>query len=526
MPSRKRQRTSTTTAKKRSDSWKYYPYGKFSKSARNKFQMKHKRGSAGSRAMFGKTYQDADDLQKAMRLALRYKGEGDYWDEAMTGAAAGGTLGGVVAAPFGPAAVPMGAAIGGAAGGLLGLGTGLYDQYFGEGDYGRTSNQIIAGSRPPISVNASNDRTGDILIRQTEFIGNVRGSENFTLDSYEINPGLDKMFPFLSQLANNYEMYEWSGLMVAYKPTSGEGATNNAVGKVVIATNYDPRAPDFGSSMEMQNYDYASVGKPSQTIIHGIETAKSQLPIGMKYVRNGVSSKDLEFTDIGKLFIATEGMPSNEVVGELHVTYTVKLSRAKLFASLGNFGKHQRMKYVIDDVTFTNQSVQVQDIIFTAPTSVLSGTDDMYVDLVLNDRRLTQGSFKLTVHGHNTEARYLTTDSIIAYDHDDSNFDGAIIMHGLADSTGTALPGATTSEAPSATHWATSIKNAFITAGNAAGTTSEPNDLALTTYFSISNANSENLKLRIRHPKNTERCIYYVDIEQIDAIGLTNNVVF
>lgn len=324
-------------------------------------------------------------LQSQNRIADNYRGDGDYLSAIETGAMTGaGGMAALSSLTGGTLTLPM--ALGGAiAGGVVGaadeyMGRGDYGilkdiaisakNYYGLGDYGKTANQIVTGSRQPISVNQGADRTGDIYIQQTEFIGNLTatkssaGSSDFKMETYEINPGNKTLFPFLSQIAQNYELYEWVGLMVAFKPTTGEGGESNQLGKVVITTNYDPNCRDFANSLEMQNYDYASSGKPSQTIIHGIETAPGSRATRMLYVRDELeSSKDKEFTDVGKLFVATEGIHiaqggSNVILGELHVTYKIRLSRAKLYAHIGSGILYQNLliKTVEDSAVRTNKN--------------------------------------------------------------------------------------------------------------------------------------------------------------------------
>lgn len=219
-------------------------------------------------------------------------------------------------------------------------------------------------------------KTGDIYINQSEFIGNLTAevtvpagtddggggvipypagviSSPFALESYELNPGMSKLFPFLSQIAQNYDLYELEGLIISYHPNSGEtSVASNQLGKVIIATNYDPDAVDFINSIEMQNYDYANSGKPSVALVHGVETHPAQRGSGrMLYVRDSATTKDKVLTDIGKLYVATEGIPIEHgqnatlssvvqrvILGELHVAYRVRLSRAKLYNSLLGYG--------------------------------------------------------------------------------------------------------------------------------------------------------------------------------------------
>lgn len=91
----------------------------------------------------------------------------------------------------------------------------------------------------------------------------------------------------------------------------------------------------------MENYDYANAAKPSCGLIHGVETNPSQRLEAMNYIRTGTSAKPLTITDLGVLYVGTEGIQfsaaGTAVVGELWVTYRVRFSRAKLYqALLGN----------------------------------------------------------------------------------------------------------------------------------------------------------------------------------------------
>jgi len=305
------------------------------------------RGTDNSINTFGSTWSAANDEQKRQRLMTGFRGRGDYYSDRLkpflqkwvpkgTLSAAGGGIGGYLA---GAAGRGFGSTVGDAA-----------SKYLGWGDYSNSrssvsTNQIIQGGSPPITVNTSDDLSGDVYFSHREFVGNVSaaipatGSSTFNVVAYPLNPGLSTTFPWLSQIAQNWTMYEFEGLLFEYKPTSGEGAgPTNALGKVVMATNYDPSAPVFTNSPQMESYDYSNAVKPSDGLIHGVETKNSQQFGNMQYVRTGTTTRDKIFTDIGLFQIATEGISgtasTNITVGELWVTYRIKLSRANLYGSL------------------------------------------------------------------------------------------------------------------------------------------------------------------------------------------------
>lgn len=228
-------------------------------------------------------------------------------------------------------------------------------QFVGLGDYWNAQpvgNQIIAGgARKPMMVNQSRDLTGDVYVTHREYIGPVQANYNgtsptsgFQLVQYPINAAMQNGFPWLSQIAQNFVLYEFQGLIYEFRPTSGEfGATNtNAVGKVIMATQYDPDAKRFTDDITMENYDYAMSCKPSIPMRHGVECKKSQKSTNMLYCRSGAVERDKIFTDLGTLCVAVSGIPvptgggaGQVILGELWVTYKVKLSRAQVFDSVG-----------------------------------------------------------------------------------------------------------------------------------------------------------------------------------------------
>lgn len=220
--------------------------------------------------------------------------------------------------------------------------------YMGWGDYTST-NQIMGNSdggdsQQQISVNPMNN-TGDVYLSHTEFVQNVTataggaGSSTFSIVKFQLNPGLSATFPFLAQIAQNFELYDFEGLIFQFKPTStnSSNTSNIGLGKVIMCTRYDPDSPDFINSVEMENYDYAQSAKPTCGMHHGVETAQSQQSVNMMYTRTGISNKSKVFTDIGSFFVATEGIPfaaaGTAVIGELWVSYRIRLSRAKLYSS-------------------------------------------------------------------------------------------------------------------------------------------------------------------------------------------------
>ena len=155
------------------------------------------------------------------------------------------------------------------------------------------------------------------------------------VDSVPLNPGLVNSFPWLSQVAANYEEYEFLQLAVTFKSTINPSiATNGQVGQVCIATNYNPDQDSFGSKEEMISYSGGMSAKTSSSMIHGVECdpAKNSGTAG-KYVRPGFVEGTKKDYDLGNTYVAVLNAPDDylgQCLGELWISYTVTLRKPRI----------------------------------------------------------------------------------------------------------------------------------------------------------------------------------------------------
>jgi hypothetical protein len=226
----------------------------------------------------------------------------------------GSTLGGLA---FGPA----GAIVGKAAGSLI-------SHIMGMGDYTVERNELLNGAPPSFSKDGSG-----ICVTHREFLADISGSINFSLASYSINPGLVTTFPWLSQLAANFEEYDMQGLIFEFRPTSGTAlsSTSAAMGTVIFATNYDVADVNFATKQQMESYEFSTSTVPFNKMIHPVECKPGENVLSTQYIRTGaVVSQDLRFYDQGNFQVATVGQQSAYVLGELWVSYKCRLLKPRL----------------------------------------------------------------------------------------------------------------------------------------------------------------------------------------------------
>jgi hypothetical protein len=210
---------------------------------------------------------------------------------------------------------------------------------FGNGDYqvstmGVSNNSLaIGGMDPPQFANYA----GGTVVKHREYIRDVRTGSGtptaFTYNALELNPGIDATFPWLSQIATQYEEYRWLGMVWEFKTTSTDYASNSALGSVIMSTQYNALNGPFLNKQQQENYEFAQSIKPSQSCLHCVECKPSLTPVDKLYVRDGPvpSGGDKRLYDIGTFQISTVGnQAANSNIGELWVSYEIELYKPRL----------------------------------------------------------------------------------------------------------------------------------------------------------------------------------------------------
>lgn len=293
-----------------------YPYSRYGRAYLE-------RGTDDNLAIFGPTFREATAEQRANRRKIGYTGRGAYWGNKVgtwlgrrTGIPGAGKLAGMAGSKLEDLARKRFS------------GRGLY---VGRGQY----NNLIEGG--DMSMVGSGDETESVIFTNREYIKDVYGPEDGSFTNYalNLNPGLENVFPWLAQVAANYEEYEFIQLLFEFKSTvnpstAGDGQT----GTVIMATNYNASEKEFGDKAAMMQYHGGCSGRLTEDLIHGIECSPNKSVGDMhKYVRTDPVDDDIKSYDHGKFNFAIANMPSefkNQQVGELWVTYRIKLLKPKL----------------------------------------------------------------------------------------------------------------------------------------------------------------------------------------------------
>lgn len=232
---------------------------------------------------------------------------------------------------------PLGAMAGGAAG-------NLFSKLVGFGDYNVVANSLSKTSEKlnmGMPVAAFGNISNGTVVQHREYIQDVvgTGSTAFSLSEFNINPGLNNTFPWLSFLAANYEQYEIRGMVFEYKSLCSDQTAGaaSALGSVILATDYDSIDSNYASKAEMEQSQYCTSGKPSNDIIHPVECAPNRTSIPINYIRSTAqpAGTDIRLYDLGKFQLALAGIPAAtapaaSLLGELWVTYEIVLYKPQV----------------------------------------------------------------------------------------------------------------------------------------------------------------------------------------------------
>lgn len=211
----------------------------------------------------------------------------------------------------------------------------IFDVLIGAGGYRVKKNSLTNRSQVP-SMHSIKD---GFRIRHREYLGDVSSSIAFTNTVYNVNPGLDETFPWLSAIAQNFDQYEIKGMIVEFKSTSANAlnSTNTALGTMILCAEYDSADSTYVNKQQMENSMYACSTKPSESMIMPIECDPRQNPIGNLYTRSGAvpSGKDSRLYDLCNFQIASVGSQAAAVVGELWISYDIILRKPQMSSGLG-----------------------------------------------------------------------------------------------------------------------------------------------------------------------------------------------
>ena len=106
-------------------------------------------------------------------------------------------------------------------------------------------------------------------VEETEYIAEIvpTAFPNFSVQTFPVNPGQGGTFPWLSNIARNFEKYKFEMLEFIYKREVSEFAANGQAGKVIMAFDPDAADPAFHNKQQMEDNDPHTDCMPCENMV-------------------------------------------------------------------------------------------------------------------------------------------------------------------------------------------------------------------------------------------------------------------
>ncbi len=181
----------------------------------------------------------------------------------------------------------------------------------------------VMRNRAPVIRN--NNR--GITVSHREFIQNIGGGSSSEVWNIAVNkilsPGYASVFPWLNNIATNYESYRFTKFAIHYIPT----CPTTTDGNLQFVFDFDLTDEPPSTELDMLNYKGAVVTTPYNEFIHNLTSAESNKLFKNRFVTsNEFPEGELNQFAFARLMIAYSGTEiAATTVGKLFFDYTVQL---------------------------------------------------------------------------------------------------------------------------------------------------------------------------------------------------------
>ena len=252
-------------------------------------------------------------------------------------------------------------------------------------------NNLFSESNGLNPASFMSDKAG-VFVQHKEYLGDIyaAGVANsgiptpFINSSYSLNPALQYTFPWLSQIAQNYESYQFEELIFSFESTTNELGSNSSgqCGTIIMCTQYNASASPFEDKGSMVEYEGSETCKVTESMLHVVDCQPSDSALStLLFTRANpvLSDQDVKTYDLGIFQIAVCNCPvgyNGFPVGELYVSYKVRLNTPKLFVSRGLEIDQDQFITTLDDNVNQVTPFGTQYGIFSTTSGTISQPDN------------------------------------------------------------------------------------------------------------------------------------------------------
>jgi len=177
----------------------------------------------------------------------------------------------------------------------------------------------VAFSRRVAMQRPTFNNKGVTSIKHREYIGTIANSTSFTTTAYGLNPGLPNVFPWLSNIAANFDKYKFKSLRFDYVPA----VSTSTNGRITLAFNYN--AGDSAPTSKQQVFSIAP--NAEQAVWAELSLPVPVIPETLYTREYLVPGSDIKTFDMGQLLVSTDLGSNSNTIGELYVEYEVHLEK-------------------------------------------------------------------------------------------------------------------------------------------------------------------------------------------------------
>lgn len=210
---------------------------------------------------------------------------------------------------------------------------------------GSRSNPAVETTSAPASMGAkitsyaartTPTRGGGVRIKYRELVSSsILGNQFYSpllptgVESFEINPGLSSMFPWLSVQAVQYEQYRIHGLTYYYVPFVNTG-TN---GDIMMMVDYNVLDRPPQTEQQFLDHPGAVIGSVWEALAFKANSSNMHAIGPRKFVRPCAIAGDLKTYDVGRFYITSSNVSTEDIpLGKLFVEYDIELFTPQLVA--------------------------------------------------------------------------------------------------------------------------------------------------------------------------------------------------
>lgn len=239
----------------------------------------------------------------------------------------------------------------------------------------RPGPQRNARNRAPVATSHKNrgpSRKNGIRLRKREFFASLNGSVAFSSTKYQVNPGNPILFPWLVDVAKEWQRYKLHNVSIEYITRSATSST----GSVIISPEYDVYKGPAADEKQATNTAGAVEDVTWKNLTCRADKRMLTQSHNSHLVRTGAVA-NLPAYDALYFNVTTIGQANANEIGKLWISYDIEFLTAQ----------------VLDPVPSLSTSMVVTN---TGPMNIINGVRTQLTNFVMSDDHF--GAYKPSIN--------------------------------------------------------------------------------------------------------------------------------